>query len=90
MQGSDLGGKPVNGPDVRWRVTTPDGVQFTCRVQTTGTRVEVRLMTGDEELLCVSVVPTLDVAGTVARRWLRAVVAGESVSDPSAPEIVIH
>ena len=90
MQGSDQNGKHGDAPDVRWRVTTPNGNQFACRVYTTGPRIEVRLMTGDEELLCARVVPSVDAAATVACRWLRAVVAGEAVSERPSSPVVVH
>jgi hypothetical protein len=61
--------------DVRWRVTTAAGVQFACRVHVDGTRIEVRLTTREEQLVCARVVPSLDAAATVARGWLHVVVS---------------
>src|SRR5262245_9123023 len=90
VAGSDLGWKHANEPDVRWRVTTGNGTQFTCCVYTTDAGTEVRLMTGDDELLCSRVVPSIDAAGTVARRWLRTVVASEAVSEPSSAPTIVH
>ena len=90
MSGSDLGRKHTNEPDVRWRVTTPNGVEFTCRVYNKDARIEVWLTGGEDELLCTRIVSSVEAAGTVARRWLRAVVAGEAVSEPSTSPTVVH
>ncbi len=63
--------------DVRWRVTTAEGIQVACRVHVDDTRIEVRLTTGQEQLVCARVVPSLDDAGKIARGWLHAVVSDE-------------
>ena len=89
VTGSDLDPRHT-GPDVRWRVTTPNGIEFTCRVFSNDARIEVRLTIEDDELLCARVVPSVEEAGTVARRWLRAVVAGETISEPSSSLAVVH
>jgi hypothetical protein len=91
VQGSFHEEKHV-APELRWRVTTRNGMQFACRVHASDARVEVRLTTGEDgnDLLCSKVVPSLDAAGVIARRWLSAVVASDSVSDEPVAAPVIH
>ena len=82
MQGSDQDMKRVaDATEVRWRVTMPTGVQFACRVYIIGARIEVRLTTELDTLVCVRVVPTFDAASEVVRGWLHAVVANDGVSE---------
>ena len=91
MQGSLRQEKHAT-PELRWRVTTRNGMQFACRVHASDARVEVRLTTGEDEndLLCSKVAPSLDAAGIIARRWLSAVVASDNVSDETVAAPVIH
>ena len=70
-----------NASPVRWRVTTTNGVRFACLVSISGARVEVQLTTGHDSVLCASVVSSLDAADGLAHRWLRALVAGDDVSE---------
>ena len=84
MTGSDHGGRRADQAGVRWRVTTPSGDQFACRVRATGTRVEVRLTTGQDDVVCVRDVPSYDEARAVVNRWLRAVIAGGQRGDTAA------
>ena len=69
---------------VRWRVTTTTGLRFACRVNVVGARVEVRLTTDGDGLVCAREVSSLDAADTVAHGWLRALVARGEVDEPSA------
>ena len=84
MHGCDQDKMRADAPDVRWRVTTATGVQFACRVYIIGARIEVRLTTEQDNLLCVCarVVPSFDAAGDVVRGWLHEIVANASVSAP--------
>ena len=90
MQGSNQDRKRADAPDVRWSVRTATGDKFTCRVCITGARIEVRLTTNRDRLVCARVVPSLDAAGEVVRGWLRAVVANEisGLNSGSASEVV--
>jgi hypothetical protein len=78
MHQSDVQKDQGDAP-VRWRITTATGVRFACRVVITGARIEVRLTTGSNDLVCATVVPTLDAAQGIAHGWLRALVAGDDV-----------
>ena len=82
----------ADAPDVRWRVTTATGVTFACRVRIAGARIEVRLTTRQDELVCARVVPSLDAASDVVRGWLRAVVSNDDVSEliSGSPVDVVH
>lgn len=82
----------VDAPDVRWRVRTATGATYACRVCIVGARIEVRLTTRQDELVCARVVSSLDAASTVVRGWLRAVVSSDDVSRLIAggPVEVIH
>jgi hypothetical protein len=81
VQGADQNGKRADAPDVRWRVTTGSGVQFACCVCITGARIEVRLTTEQDDLVCARVVPSLDAASAVVRGWLHVVVSSNGVSE---------
>ena len=73
--------RAADAPDVRWRVTTATGIQFACRVYVIGARIEVRLTTEQDNLVCARVVSSFDAASDVVRGWLRAVVADDGVSE---------
>jgi hypothetical protein len=90
VSGSNLSGKQTGETDVRWRVTTPSGLEFTCRVYSNHSRIEVSLTDGDDALLCARVVSSAEAAGILARRWLRVVVSGETVSEPFSFPTVVH
>lgn len=67
--------------DVRWRVTTTTGVQFACRVNVIGARVEVRLTSATGRTVCATVVSSLDAATAVVRGWLRVLVANDGAEE---------
>ena len=92
MHCSDQDKKCADAPDVRWRVTTATGVQFACRVQISGARIEVRLTAEPDDLVCARVVSSLDAASDVDSGWLRLVVANNGVGElMSSPRVeVVH
>jgi hypothetical protein len=79
MQNADVHKGRVEALPVRWRVTTTAGVMFICRVEVDGPRIEVRLSTSEDDLVCAREVASIDAANGVAHAWLRAVVAGGTV-----------
>ena len=71
--------EPGAASPARWRVTTRTGDSFACRVDVIGPRVEVRLTTGADTLLCARELPSLNAANIIAHGWLRAIVSGDNV-----------
>ena len=78
---ADLDKRRADASDLRWQVTTATGAQFVCTVWDIGGRIEVRLTTEQDELVCATGVTSLDAASDVARNWLRTVVANNGVGD---------
>jgi hypothetical protein len=71
----------------RWRVTTANGDQFTCRILGGGPHLEVQLTAGEDDVVCAEVVSSFDAAGRLANRWLRTVIAHNDAEAgfPSSP-----
>ena len=92
MQGFNHDQKQGESPEVRWRVTTPTGDRFACRVCASGARIEVQLTTGQDDLVCARVVPSFDAARDSANRWLRAVLADDNVVEGDATPLadIVH
>jgi hypothetical protein len=86
MQASDGDEKQRGRSEVCWRVTTATGCRFTCTIHSRDPHVEVRLTTGEEQMVYTTLVATLDAAHAVAQRWLRVIVANgrAEASDGSA------
>jgi hypothetical protein len=78
--------------DTRWQVTTPTGLRYVCRVWVVGSRIEVRLTTEQDALVCSRVVTSFDVARDIARSWLRSIVdtGGTTEVDPGPRADVTH
>jgi hypothetical protein len=85
-------GQLTDRSDLRWRVTTPTGLRYACRVRVVGFRLEVRLTTEEEHLVCARVVTSFDAARDIARGWLRSIVATGGIDgvDPGSRVEITH